>query len=151
MFKLFRQNISIAQQSIKGQLLRTVLTVLIIAIGITALVGILSSVNALKTTITNGFEGIGANTFNIQQYELGFRSRGGGKRTQVNPIISYSQVKEFEERYVDPLTQVGVSFQATSQAEIKSEDRKTKPKVIVAGVNEHYVENAGIELGQGRP
>lgn len=147
---LLRQNISIAQQSIRSQLLRTLLTIFIIAIGITALVGILSAVNALQSTITDGFSGIGANTFNIQQYPFAFRSRGGGERTKVNPILSYREVREFEQQYDYPFSQVGVSFQATSQAEIKAEDRKTKPKVIVSGVNEHFIDNTGTKILDGR-
>lgn len=147
---LLRQNISIAQQSIKGQMLRTTLTVFIIAIGITALVGILSAVNALKSTISDGFSGIGANTFNIQQYPFTFQSRGRGERKQVNPIISYREVREFEDNYDYPFSQVGISFQATNLAEVKSEDRKTKPKVIITGVNENYIENTGIKIGVGR-
>lgn len=150
MIGLLGQNINIAQQSIKGQLLRTILTIIIIAIGITALVGILSAVNALSSTLNNGFSGIGTNTFYIQQYELNFQRRGGNERTKVNPIITYKQVKEFEEKYQTPLTQVGITFQATSTAEVKTDDRKTKPKIIVAGVNEFYAENAGLQLGSGR-
>lgn len=150
MARLIRENINIAQQSIKGQLLRTLLTVFIIAIGITALVGILSAVKALESTITDGFSGIGANTFNIQQYPFALQRRGRGERTQINPILSFNQVKEFEERYEYPFSQVGVSFLATNQAEVKSGDRKTKPKVIVNGVNQHYVENTGIKLLEGR-
>lgn len=147
---LLRQNINIAQQSIKGQLLRTALTVIIIAIGITALVGILSSVKALEGTIGGGLSGIGANTFSIQRYAFTMQRRGGGERTKINPVISYRAVKEFEEQWDFPFTQVGVSFQATSQAEVKSEDRKTKPKVIITGVNANYVENAGLNIGEGR-
>ncbi|MDP5078723.1 MAG: ABC transporter permease [Nonlabens sp.] len=147
---LLRQNISIAQQSIRSQLLRTLLTIFIIAIGITALVGILSAVNALQSTITDGFSGIGANTFNIQQYPFAFRSRGGGERTKVNPILSYREVREFEQQYDYPFSQVGVSFQATSQAEVKAEDRKTKPKVIVSGINEHFIDNTGTKILDGR-
>ncbi|WP_438961418.1 ABC transporter permease [Nonlabens sp.] len=147
---LLSQNINIAQQSIKGQFLRTALTVVIIAIGITALVGILSSVKALEGTIGGGLSGIGANTFNIQRYAFTMKRRGGGERNKVNPVISYREVKEFEEQWDFPFTQVGVSFQATSQAEVKSEDRKTKPKVIIAGVNANYTENAGLNIGEGR-
>ncbi len=147
---LLRQNINIAQQSIKGQLLRTALTVIIIAIGITALVGILSSVKALEGTIGGGLSGLGANTFSMQRYPFTMQRRGGGERTKINPVISYREVKEFEEQWDYPLSQVGVSFQATSQAEIKSEDRKTKPKVIITGVNANYIENAGLNIGEGR-
>lgn len=146
---LLGQNIQIAQQSIKGQWLRTVLTVGIIAIGITALVGILSSVQALESTIGGGFSGIGANTFSLKRYAFNMQ-RNGSEKPKVNPVISYREVKEFEEVYDFPFSQVGVSFQATSRAEVKSEDRKTKPKVIIAGVNENYIENAGLKIGEGR-
>ncbi|AZQ44455.1 ABC transporter permease [Nonlabens ponticola] len=147
---LLRENISIAQGSIKGQLLRTILTVFIIAIGITALVGILSAVNALETNLASGFSGIGTNTFNIQRYERSFNRRGGGEERKINPIISYSDVREFETKFEYPYSQVGTSFQATSQAEVKSGDEKTKPKVIVTGVNENYIENSGTTILEGR-
>ena len=65
MFSLFRENVRIALDSIKSQMLRTVLTIVIIAIGIFALVGILSLVKALENTISNDFASMGANTFNI--------------------------------------------------------------------------------------
>ena len=80
MFSLVRENIRIAFNSIKSQLLRTILTVLIIAIGITALVGILSAVSALEATISNDFSSMGANTFNIQRYEFRVQRHGGGER-----------------------------------------------------------------------
>ena len=99
MIGLLRQNISIAQQNIKGQLLRTILTIIIIAIGITALVGILSAVNDLSSTLTNGISEIGTNTYYIQQYELSIERRGGNRRTVVNPIIKYRRIREFENKY----------------------------------------------------
>ena len=67
MFSLAKENIRIAFTSIKSQLLRTVLTVLIIAIGIMALVGILSGVSALENTISSNFSSMGANTFNLSR------------------------------------------------------------------------------------
>ncbi len=147
---LFKENLSIAQQNIKGQLLRTVLTVFIIAIGITALVGILSAVNALERTLDDGFSDIGTNTFNIQRYAVGFQRSGSGEKRKVNPLIGYNDVRAFESDYDFPGSQVGISFTATSQAEVKSEDRKTKPKVIVTGVNEYFIDNSGTKILQGR-
>lgn len=150
MIGLFKENVGIAQQSIKSQLLRTILTVFIIAIGITALVGILSAVNALERTLSEGFTDIGTNTFNIQQYAQTFQRSGGGEIRKINPVVGFTDVREFENKYSFPGSQVGISFQATSQAEIKSEDRKTKPKVIVSGVNEHFISNSGTKILQGR-
>ncbi len=68
MLNLFKENVKIAIGSVRTQLLRTILTVLIIAIGITALVGILTVVAALENTISADFASMGANTFNINQY-----------------------------------------------------------------------------------
>jgi putative ABC transport system permease protein len=76
--KLFKENIRIAFGSIRTQMLRTTLTVIIIAIGITALVGILTIVAVLGNNLSSNFASMGANTFNINQYENTTRSHGGG-------------------------------------------------------------------------
>ncbi|HEY6143867.1 MAG TPA: ABC transporter permease, partial [Flavobacterium sp.] len=91
MFKLFRENVRIAMGSIRTQILRTILTVLIIAIGITALVGILTVVSALENTLSSDFASMGANTFNIKQYGNTIKRHGMEKREIINPIISYPQ------------------------------------------------------------
>ncbi len=149
MFSLFRENIRIALNSIKNQSLRTILTVLIIAIGITALVGILSAVAALENTISKDFASMGSNTFNLQRYEFRTQSFGNEER-KVNPIISYREVKEFEEKFEYPFTETAISFTGTSSAEIKYENEKTDPEISVLGVNEYYLENTGLKVEDGR-
>lgn len=150
MFPLFKENVQIAFTSIKSQLLRTILTVLIIAIGITALVGILSAVSALENTISNDFASMGANTFNLQQYEFTSQRRGGGKREKINPVISYNDVRAFEEKYEYPFTQTAISFTGTNRAEVKYESEKTDPEVAVLGVNEYFLSNSGLLIEEGR-
>ncbi|HKL35779.1 MAG TPA: ABC transporter permease [Salegentibacter sp.] len=150
MFGLFKENISIAFNSIKSQLLRTILTVLIIAIGITALVGILSAVTALENTISSDFASMGANTFNIQRYEFNSQRRGGGEVEKINPIITYREVRKFEENYQYPKAQTAVSFTGTAGAEVKYLNEKTDPEVRVLGVNENFLENSGLKVEKGR-
>lgn len=149
MFSLVRENIRIAFDSIKSQLLRTILTILIIAIGITALVGILSAVSALENTISSDFSSMGANTFNIQRYEFNTQRRSGEKQ-KINPVISYRDVKEFEESYNFPFTKTSISFVGTMGAEVKYENEKTDPEVQVLGINENYITNSGLEVDLGR-
>ncbi|MAK36678.1 MAG: ABC transporter permease, partial [Flavobacteriaceae bacterium] len=146
MFSLFRENIRIALDSIKSQLLRTILTIIIIGIGIWALVGILSAVKALENTISSDFASMGANTFNIQRYEFTVNSNRGGEKRKVNPIISYDNIREFMDVYQYPYTQVSVSFRGTSGAEVKFESEKTDPEVQVYGVNENYLESTGTKV-----
>lgn len=145
-FTLLKENIKIALGSIKGQLLRTILTVLIIAIGIMALVGILSGVSALENTISSDFSSMGANTFNLQRYE--FNTNRQNKK--INPVITYRNVKDFVESYNFPFTKTSISFTGTRAAEIKTTTEKTDPEVTVLGANENFLENSGLEIEDGR-
>ena len=148
MFKLFRENIKIALGSIKAQLLRTVLTALIIAIGISALVGILTVLSALDNKITMNFASMGSNTLNIDQYD--FSQRNNGNQEIVNPIISYPQAVAFKQKFNYPFTQTSISFLATQTAEVKYDNQKTDPEISVLGVDENYMNNAGLETNVGR-
>ncbi len=150
MFGLFRENVRIALDSIKTQLLRTILTIVIIAIGIWALVGILSAVKLLENTISSNFASMGSNTFNIQQYEFNTQRRGGGEREKINPIISYDNIREFQDRYDFPYTQTSISFRGTASAEVKYDNEKTDPEVQVFGANEYYLTNTGTKIQMGR-
>ena len=149
MFSLFRVNVLIAFNSIKTQLLRTILTVVIIGIGIWSLVGILSAVKAMENSISGSFASMGSNTFNIQRYDFNIQ-RGGRERKKVNPIISYQNIREFLAIYEYPTTQTSLSFVGTRAAEVKFESEKTDPEVQIFGINEFYLENTGTEIENGR-
>ena len=150
MFTLVRENIRIAFDSIKSQILRTILTIIIIAIGITALVGILSAVSALENTISSDFSSMGANTFNIQRYEFSNRRQGGGERQKINPVITYTDAKAFANTYNFPMTRTALAFTGTVSAEVKYESKKTDPEVTVLGANENFIQNSGLEIAEGR-
>ncbi|WP_306353843.1 ABC transporter permease [Flavobacterium sp. '19STA2R22 D10 B1'] len=150
MFKLFKENTRIALGSIRSQLLRTTLTVLIIGIGITALVGILTVVSALEHTLSSDFASMGSNTFSINQYELQTQTQGGNDRKIINPIISYPDAKSFKESYTYPFTNTSVSFTATTKAEVKYESTKTDPEISVVGVDEYFLPNSGLQTEAGR-
>lgn len=150
MRNLLKENIKIAFGSIKTQILRTTLTILIIAIGITALVGILTVVSALENTISSDFASMGANTFNINRYENTVKKHGGEEREIINPIISYPEAVAFKNKYNFPLSQTSLSFKATSTAEVKYEAEKTDPEISILGVDEYFVTNSGLETSLGR-
>ncbi|MDO4229682.1 MAG: ABC transporter permease [Capnocytophaga sp.] len=149
-FVVIRENIKIAFESIKGQLLRTILTVLIIAIGITALVGILSVITALRNTLEGNFSEMGANTFTITRYEYTQRTQGSGTKEKINPPISYQNAVMFKNELESPLAQTSISLLSASSAEVKYENHKTDPSTSVIGVDEHYIQNSGLEIENGR-
>lgn len=150
MLNLFKENVKIALGSIKTQLLRTILTVLIIAIGITALVCILTVVAALENTLSSNFASMGANTFNVEQYDISERMSRRNEHKIDNPIISYSEATAFKQKYNYPLTNTSLSFTATSNAEVKFESKKTDPEITVMGVDDYFLSNSGLETTKGR-
>lgn len=150
MVGLFKENTKIALDSIKGQALRTSLTVMIIAIGIMALVGILTVVSALENTILKDFASMGANTFSISQYDFSSEINQNDTEQRVNPIISYPEAKAFQDKYNFPFTTTSLSFTAGSAIEVKYQDKKTDPEISVVGIDENFCPNKGLEVVKGR-
>lgn len=150
MVGLFKENTKIALDSIKGQALRTSLTVMIIAIGIMALVGILTVVSALENTILKDFASMGANTFSISQYDFSSEINQNDAEQRVNPIISYPEAKAFQDKYNFPFSTTSLSFTAGSAIEVKYQDKKTDPEISVVGIDENFCPNKGLEVVKGR-
>lgn len=142
-------NTLLALGAIRQNLLRTVLTFSIIAFGIMALVGILTAIDSLKSSLSNQFATIGANTFNIVPKGTGVRAGGPRRRRASGPDISYRQAMEFKERYPFPAA-VSVSLLSSTDAQIKFGTEETNPNVVVYGADENYLATAGFEIGQGR-
>ena len=146
---LLLENIKIALSSIRSQSLRTILTILIIALGIMALVGILTAIDVIKGSITENFTSMGANTFNIRNRGSNVRIGGKGKRPPVFRPITYEEARQFKEEF-GYSTFVGISCIGNYSATVKAGSVKTNPNIAVFGGDENYVLTAGYELEQGR-
>ncbi len=130
-------------------MLRTVLTVLIIAFGIMALVGILTSIDALKSSINSSFSSMGSNSFTIRNSGMQIHMGGRGKRPKRHAKITYYQALDFSESYHYP-AQVSVSAMATMVGTVKFEREKSNPNIMVMGVDESYVDVSGYVIEEGR-
>lgn len=146
---LFFENIRISLLSIRTNLLRTILTVLIIAVGITALVGILTAIDSIKNSITKEFTFMGANTFTITSRGMRIQVGNNRYRTRNYSYISFYQAKAFRERYDFPST-VSISVYATGTATLKFGSNKTNPNITVRGIDENFLFTGGFEIDQGR-
>lgn len=149
MVKLLKENINEALKSVRSQLLRTILTVLIIAIGITALVGILTSIDAISGSISSNFSNMGSNTFSVKNYASGIRTKKGGRDRNYFPRIGYQQALDFKERYNYPAS-VSISTRASALATLKYQSEKTNPNIFVFGIDENYLLTSGYNVEKGR-
>ncbi len=145
----FSEILSMAFQSIRTNMLRAVLTLLIIAFGIMALVGILTAIDAISFSLNDNFSGLGANSFSIERKWGKVKSNRGGRKQKPGDPISYRQALEFKERFDFP-AKVSLSFWATSQASVKFGDEKTNPNIGFEGVDENFFEVKGMDIEFGR-
>jgi len=143
------ENTKIAFQSIRGNLVRSILTILIIAVGISALVGILTAIDSIKNSITAEFTRLGANTFSIQSRSMRVQIGNKRYRSKNYSYISYFQARAFRERYTFPAA-VSISVNATQIATVKYESKKSNPNVTVRGIDENFLQTAGYEIESGR-
>ncbi|MFT6053695.1 MAG: putative ABC transport system permease protein [Roseivirga sp.] len=144
----FAENIREGIRSIKSNVLRTVLTGLIIAIGITSLVGMLTAVDGIKSEIDSSLSGLGANSFDIDSRSSSRRNNNGKKEKSYEPI-SFQEAVRFKEDYNFPST-VTVSTRASGSAEIKFGDKTTNPNTSITGGDENYLTIKGVQLERGR-
>ena len=149
MKSLATENIRISLESIRSHMLRTVLTIAIIAFGIMALVGILTAIESIKFFLNENFSMMGANTFSIRNRQMRVQIGGRSNDPKVFEAIKFEQALAFKERYDFP-ADVSVSTFATHTATLKYQSEKTNPNIAVVGSDENYLVTSGNEIGKGR-
>lgn len=124
------------------------LTALIIAIGLMALVGILTTLDAVKRSMTDAFSSMGANAFTIKNRGSGIRI-GRGKRPKPFRSITYEDAQKFKSEQKTPAT-IAISVFASGGATVKSGSIKTNPNINVQGIDENGLAAQGLNLSEGR-
>jgi putative ABC transport system permease protein len=146
---MFFENVRIALKSIRTNLLRTILTIFIIAFGIMALVGILTAIDSIKFSLTESFSLMGANTFTIESRSMRVQIGNQTYRRKNHEFISFRQAREFKERFKMP-AQVSIWTRASGSAIVKTQTYKSNPNTSVIGGDEDYIYTAGYEIEKGR-
>jgi putative ABC transport system permease protein len=146
---IFRENLRISLRAIRSNMVRTVLTICIIAFGIMALVGILTAIDAIKSSLTNQFTMMGANSFTITSRGMTIQIGENRYRAKNYSRISYREANEFKNRFTEPAW-VSISFNASGLSTVKYETEETNPNVSLTGVDENYLAVSGYEIESGR-
>jgi len=145
-----RENIDEGLRSIQSNLLRTVLTGLIIAIGITSLVGILTAIEGIQNSVNSSFADLGANTFTVQNREEN-NFRNGGRREKRYPIINYHEASEFATRFRNDFdATVSLSANIGGAVQVNYRSKKTNPNSSVVGADEQFLAIKGYKVDFGR-
>src|SRR5688572_23732046 len=92
------ENFKEGLRSIQANMLRSILTALIVAIGITALVGMLTTIDGIEHSVSESLSTLGVNTFDITSKT----NRGGNNKgisQKVYPQITLNESFRFIDEY----------------------------------------------------
>ncbi len=141
------ENLKLALRAIRSNMLRAVLTLMIIAFGIMALVGILTAIDSAIYSLSNNLSSLGANTFDIDPKSG--QGRRQGVQIKQGDNISFKQALDFKSRFEFP-ARTSVSLFCSNTATVKYANEKTNPNVYIFGIDENYLDGKGFEVQLGR-
>ena len=142
------ENFKEGLRSIKANLLRSILTAVIVTFGITALVGSLTAVDGIGYTLNESLSSLGANTFDIWSKRNRGQSQQGVKQKVFKPL-QLNEVQRFIDQYKFP-SNISLSAELTGIAEVKHSSKKTNPNIAINGINEDYMGVKGLNFEKGR-
>lgn len=137
---------------------------MIIALGIFALILIITAIKAASNSLTSSFSTMGANAFSLRFKERNIHFGGGGsndakkskksalreKKSNMGIPISYDEAITFKERYAFPGTKVSIALRGPASVVVNTKQKKTNPEVNVYGGDENYLDLNGYNIATGR-
>ena len=158
-----KDSLALSWKNVRGNRLRTAITVIIMALGIFALILIITAIKAATNSLTSSFSTMGANAFSIRYKErnIRFGNDGGGeasktkknnrqRKSTTGMPISYDEARIFKERYNFPGAKVGIALRGAGSIVVNNSRRKTNPEVTTFGGDENYLELNGYGITYGR-
>lgn len=159
----FKDTLALSWRNIASNKLRTALTVAIIALGIFALILIVTSIKAASNSLTTSFSTMGANSFSLRFKDRNIRIGGGRqrentktnksalrtKKSNLGKVITYDQARAFKKRYNFP-AKVSLALMGPRNVVCNNNRKKTNPDITVLGGDENYLELNGYQVAYGR-
>ncbi|HEY8898204.1 MAG TPA: ABC transporter permease [Niastella sp.] len=155
-----RDTLSLSFRTVRSNKLRTGITVAIIALGITALIGINTAIAAIQQKFLESFSSMGALGFTIRYQEprrhfnndeIKKEKKGAKKEKKSNmgKPITEKQAEAFKANYQFPAL-ISTNLMGPRDAIIAYNNKKTNPNVWVVGGDENYTSLNGFNVLYGR-
>ena len=140
------ENIDMALRAVKSNRLRSSLTIAIIALGITSLVGILTAVDSMDATLKDAYSRMGAGIINIRSL---YSMPADMHRIRNSREISRAQAERFADYYETPAT-VTLFTTVLSGTRAEAGQKRTNPTVDVIATDGGYMKFNMLEISSGR-
>jgi len=143
-----KESFRMAIESIRQNKLRSILTLLGISIGVFSVIGVMTAIRTLESSVNSQLDIFGTNTFMIQKSPA-IRIHGGGNdKIRKRKNILYAHYEELKQRAKLPL-RVSV-VDGTSERNIQYKDKRLKKTAEVSGVDEWGLRSFKTYLADGR-
>jgi len=146
---LILESIKLALGSIINNKLRSILTLLGIAIGLFSIIIVMTAISAIQQNVEDTFNSIGSNNFIIQKYPA-IQVGGPHARREFRnrKDLTVEEAETLSDMVYLPAA-IGINL-GTGGKIIKYQNEKTNPNVYVAGVNTGYLYALDLKLAGGR-
>ncbi|MFQ6611871.1 MAG: ABC transporter permease [Fidelibacterota bacterium] len=144
-----RESYRMTLDAIRNNKLRSILTLLGISIGVFSVIGVMTAIRTLESSIESGLNVFGTNTFTIQKWPA--INVGGPRRNQKyrnRENIDFLQYSELKKRAQLPIM-VSVS-EGTSVHSVKYKNRVINKRVDLAGGDGGTLRGFNTFIGDGR-
>ncbi|MCP4710978.1 MAG: ABC transporter permease, partial [Planctomycetes bacterium] len=143
-----RESMRMAVEAIRSNKLRASLTLLGITIGVFSVIGAMTAIRTLESSINSGLSIFGSNTFLIQKYPM--IQMGGHTRHKYRnrKNITYRHYQELKDRAQMPIM-VSV-IDGTGGKSIKYKDKQAKMSAEVYGGDEGALRSLKTYIADGR-
>ena len=130
-----RESFRMAIESIRQNKLRSLLTLLGISIGVFSVIGVMTAIRTLESSVTSQLDILGTNTFTINKSPaIQVHGPGGNKKIRKRKNITYAHYEEMKRRATLPL-RVSV-FDETGERNIRYKDKTLKKSAQIFGSDE---------------
>ncbi|MEP7317616.1 MAG: ABC transporter permease [Panacibacter sp.] len=154
-----KDSLALAYRTVRSNKLRTGITVAIIALGIMALIAIITAIDAMSGSLRDSFSTMGANGFTIS-YKERFRFGNDNetekvdktkkqKKSNLDKPIELHEAELFKSSFNYPAL-VSIALSGPGANEIRYKSKKTNPNVSVRGGDENYLQVNGFTVAEGR-
>ena len=142
-----KESFRMAIEAIRQNKLRSILTLLGISIGVFSVIGVMTAIRTLESSVNSQLDIFGTNTFMVQKYPA-IRIHGPGNKYRKRKNIDFFQYEELKRRAKLPL-RVSVADQ-TGERNIRYKDNVLKKTAEVVGVDEWGLRTYKTYLADGR-
>jgi putative ABC transport system permease protein len=145
-----RESLAMALTSVRTNRLRSILTLLGIAVGVFSIIAVMTAMGVLVNSIEKGMSQLGVNTFQVQKTPM-FRTNNPRERRKIRNRrpIRFPQGSQVKER-TSLSKAVGLEAWDFGKIVQTTDGRKTNPNVSIAGEDIEGITTNNWTIGDGR-